>query len=77
MKHEQRMADVIKIATPSSSTSAEFVAWTPTATYHELADVPVREIDLIESVEQNLAHVEDLQARLSFMMREVKYLMKL
>lgn len=77
MKHEQRMADVIKIATLSADTNSEFVAWAPTAAYHEMAEVPVREIDLLESVEQNLAHVEELQARLSFMMREVKYLMKL
>lgn len=76
MKHDERISNVIAMtAIPSRAT--DYVAWTPTAAYHELADVPVREIDLLESVEQNLAHVEELQARLSFMVREVKYLMKL
>lgn len=76
MKHEDNLAEVIAM-NPALEMKADYVAWTPTAAYHELAEVPVRKVDLIESVEQNLAHVEDLQARLSFMMREVKYLMKL
>lgn len=50
--------------------------WTVNQSYHELSEVPVREIDLIETLEANLAHIEDLQARLRFMVREVKYLLK-
>mgnify|MGYP001039043419 CR=1 FL=1 len=50
-------------------------AWVPQA-YHELAEVPVKEIDLFESIEANLAQIEDLQARMRFMVREVKYLLK-
>ena len=76
MKHEENMAEVI-VMNPALELNTEFATWAPTAAYHEMAEVPVRKVDLIESVEQNLAHVEDLQARLSFMMREVKYLMKL
>ncbi len=76
MKHEERMTNVIRM-NPALDRNTDFVAWTPTAAYHEMAEVPVREIDLLESVEQNLAHVEEMQSRLSFMMREVKYLMKL
>lgn len=64
-------------ARPVESAIAPGTPWTATATYHELAEIPVRETDLMESVQQNLAHVEELQARLSFMMREVKYLLKL
>lgn len=45
--------------------------------YHEMSDVPVREVDLFEQLDQNLAQLEDLQKRMSFMMREIRYLMKL
>lgn len=64
--------------TPVTSLKAQAsdIAWAPTQAYHELADVPVREINLLESIEHNLAQLEDLQARLRFMVREVKYLMK-
>jgi hypothetical protein len=64
--------------TPVTSLKAQApdMAWAPTQAYHELADVPVREINLLESIEHNLAQLEDLQARLRFMVREVKYLMK-
>ena len=50
--------------------------WTAVA-YHELADVPVKEINLLDAVDENLQRLDELQARLSFMIREVKYLMKL
>jgi hypothetical protein len=45
--------------------------------YHELAEVPVRQIDLLDAVEENVQLLEELQARLGFMVREVKYLLKL
>jgi hypothetical protein len=45
--------------------------------YHELSDVPVREVDLFEQLDQNLVQLEDLQKRMAFMMREIRYLMKL
>lgn len=44
--------------------------------YHELADFPVVEIDALAQLQANLALLEDLQGRLSFVMREVRYLMK-
>lgn len=74
MKQEMN-ADVIKMVTPTAVTAVP--AWAATTAYHELAEIPVKQIDLLESVEQNLALVEELQARLNFMVREVKYLMKL
>jgi hypothetical protein len=45
--------------------------------YHEMADIPVQEVNLFEQLEQNLAQVSDLQKRMSFVMREIRYLMKL
>ena len=44
--------------------------------YHEMADVPVIEADVLSQLHANLAMLEDLQGRLSFVMREVRYLMK-
>lgn len=45
--------------------------------YFELEDVPVRNVDLIEELHKNLSHLEDLSQRISFQMRENRYLMKL
>lgn len=45
--------------------------------YHELADVPVRDIDAFEQLERNLNLLQGLQLRMSFMMREIRYQMKL
>lgn len=60
----------------SASYSSQEASWAPIQTYHELADVPVKEIDIFEAIEANLAQLEDLQARMRFMVREVKYLLK-
>lgn len=45
--------------------------------YNELNEYPVREADLFEQIENNLAQLEDIRHRMSFMMREVRYLMKI
>jgi chaperonin cofactor prefoldin len=44
--------------------------------YHEMSDIPVREIDLVEQMENNLQQLQDMQSRLQFMMREIRYVMK-
>ena len=44
--------------------------------YHEMADQPVVEKDAAALLSENIAVLEDLQGRLSFVMREVRYLMK-
>ena len=41
-----------------------------------MADVTVQMIDPVTEVEKNLAHLQELQARMRFMMREVRYLIK-
>jgi len=45
-------------------------------TYHEIADRHVVETDVVEQLRTNIAQLEDLHARLRFMMAEVSYLMK-
>ena len=45
--------------------------------YNEMADVPVQWIDPVAQVQKNLAHLQELQARMKFTMREVRYLLKI
>lgn len=44
--------------------------------YHEMADLPVVEMDALAQLEMNLRTLEDLQGRLSFLMKDVAGLMK-
>lgn len=45
--------------------------------YREMEDKPVQDFDLLSSIEHNLKMLEDLQARHSFMSREIRYLLKI
>lgn len=51
------------------------LTWTQQA-YHEMADVPVVQVDLMAQFSSQLGQLEELQARTAFIMREVKYLLK-
>jgi hypothetical protein len=55
---------------------ASIAAYTSQEAYHELDEVPVRKIDPLEQLERNLEALHSTQARLQFVMREVRYLMK-
>lgn len=44
--------------------------------YHEMADQPVVHVDALTQLEHNLVMLEDLQGRMSFLMREVRGLLK-
>lgn len=44
--------------------------------YHEMSDVPVMESDSLAQLHANLQLLGDLQARLHFVMKEVRYLLK-
>ncbi len=44
--------------------------------YHEMSDFPVQEQDDLLQLQTNIAMLEDLQLRFSFVMKEVRYLMK-
>ena len=44
--------------------------------YHEMADVPLVEQDALAQLHNNIQMLQDLQGRLSFVMKEVRYLMK-
>ena len=44
--------------------------------YHELAEQSVQEMDHLTRLQNNIQMLGDLQGRLSYLMREVKYLVK-
>ncbi|NUN04806.1 MAG: hypothetical protein HUU57_03495 [Bdellovibrio sp.] len=44
--------------------------------YHELSDKPVVQSDALMQLHANIDMLNDLQGRLSFLMREVRYLLK-
>lgn len=44
--------------------------------YHELSDSPVHELDALAQLHNNLEMLTDLSGRLSFLMREVRYMLK-
>lgn len=45
--------------------------------YVELSENPIVEVDVIAQLRAQLGQLEDLQKRHSFMMREVRYLLKM
>lgn len=61
--------------TPSNG-SQQGLAYTSQVIYNELADVPVQETDVLEQLQANMKQLADLQARMKFMMKEIRYLMK-
>ena len=61
---------------PTDTFVVPAVSAVPTVAYHELADVPVQRIDLVEQIQSNLQTLNDLQSRMQFMMREIRYLLK-
>ena len=44
--------------------------------YHEMADKPVTRVDPWEQLQMNIETLQDLQSRYSFVLREVRYLIK-
>lgn len=44
--------------------------------YHEMKDQHLVEVDVLEQLKANMSQLEDLHARLKFMMAEVAYLIK-
>lgn len=45
--------------------------------YHEMADQPLVETDLISDFKANLQLLEEMQGRMAFVMKEVRYVLKL
>ncbi|HEY8271957.1 MAG TPA: hypothetical protein VIG33_13790 [Pseudobdellovibrionaceae bacterium] len=45
--------------------------------YHELEDSPILEVDALTELKANLQVLTDLTSRLSFLSREIRYMMKI
>jgi hypothetical protein len=58
------------------SESSELLQNSFRQTYHEIAARHIVEVDVLERLKSNLAQLEDMHARLQFMMGEVSYLIK-
>ena len=52
------------------------VSYASELTYNEMADIPVGRTNPLEQLRDNVAALEDLSARMQFMTREIRYLMK-
>jgi len=48
-----------------------------TPSYHEVLEKPLIETNPLEQLQLNLRRISDQQARLNFVMREIKYLIKI
>lgn len=46
------------------------------AVYHELSDQPVSMMDPWQELKANMETLQDLQSRMSFTLREIRYLLK-
>jgi hypothetical protein len=44
--------------------------------YHEMEDAPILEVDTLTQLKTNLQVLTDLTSRLSFLSREIRYMMK-
>lgn len=51
-------------------------SWESPFVYREMADIPVQAVDPLEDLSRSVAELENLQARLRFMMREIRSMMK-
>jgi len=67
---QNQIGSVLNLEVSSTVVSSQLV-------YNELNDYPVQEADLFEQLENNLARLEDIRHRMSFMMREIRYVMKI
>ena len=71
------------IESPNNEAAQADAYWETLATvlpsqqvYHEMSETPVTEMDALSQLRANIETLADLQGRMSFVMREVKYLMK-
>jgi len=65
------------LMTPSNGSQEGLVYSSSTQViYNELAEIPVQETDVLEQLQANMKQLADLQARMKFMMKEIRYLMK-
>jgi hypothetical protein len=62
---------------PSLWERSDVSAWEGNVVYREMADVPVQIVDPLDELARSVSQLEDMQARLRFMMREIRTAMKI
>ncbi|MBK9322051.1 MAG: hypothetical protein IPM97_03665 [Bdellovibrionaceae bacterium] len=69
---------VESLATTDEALEADLAAATLVEhrSYHELEDSPILEVDTLTQFKTNLQVLADLTSRLSFLNREIRYVMK-
>ncbi len=68
---------LIEIVNPATVAAVETsVNYAADLSYHEMAEVPVTRVSQIEQLRTNIAQLEDINARMKFMTKEIRYLMK-
>lgn len=75
MNKNLKEAEALGLQLVGSSMNSETSFPTQMA-YHELAEIPVKEMDVLEQLEQNIATLELLRSKFNFVMREVRYQLK-
>ncbi len=69
MESLQSTADALEADLASSS-------FVDHRSYHELEDTPILEVDALTQFKANMQILTDLTSRLSFLNREIRYVMK-
>ncbi len=57
--------------------SEAFLSSLSMKTYHEMADIPVIDVDILEQFDGHIQTLIDLKSRLQFVNREIRYLMRI
>jgi hypothetical protein len=75
MRLNEKTAEGLNIADIMES-ELMAISMTEHRSYHELEDSPILEVDVLTQLKTNLQVLTDLTSRLSFLSREIRYLMK-
>ncbi len=75
----QKIEEVVSttaFVTEADQVLADLNASASEIAYHELAEIPVQRVHPLELFQKNMAQLEELSARLEFMQKEIRYLLK-
>lgn len=77
MNNKQWLKSVETAVESEKTSQIQVTIHSQESTYHELSDSAVVKKDITELVNENLLLLEDLHARQRFLLREIRYLLKL
>jgi hypothetical protein len=78
MRLNEKNAESLETTTAVEALEAELIEsiLADHRSYHELEDAPILETDILNQFKTNLKVLADLTSRLSFLNREIRYVMK-